>query len=65
MDYTLAKQRLTCQSFHCCDKYLRKQLKRREDLFWLVVSEVSVLGHLALVSTSVLRQNIMVGSQWH
>jgi hypothetical protein len=30
-----------------CDKYLRKQLKRRKDLFWLMVSEGSVHGWLA------------------
>jgi hypothetical protein len=28
-------------------KYLRKQFKRREDLFWLTFSEVSVYGQLA------------------
>jgi hypothetical protein len=30
-------------------KYLRKQLKRRKELFWLMVSKVSVYGQLALL----------------
>jgi hypothetical protein len=34
-------------AFHHCDKYVRDQLKRRKDLFWLTVSDFpAIVGWL-------------------
>jgi hypothetical protein len=38
---------LTSLFFCPCDKYLRKQLKRRKGLFCLMISEISVHGQFA------------------
>jgi hypothetical protein len=35
-------------SFCCCDQSLERTGQRKEDLFWLVVSEGSVHGYLTL-----------------
>jgi hypothetical protein len=51
-------------AFCCCDKIPEKINLRRKGWFWITVSEVSVCGHLALVSGPVRRLNIMVGSGW-
>jgi hypothetical protein len=50
--------RYVSQTFHCCDKISKKKNNlRRQDLFWLNVSEDSAWSHCFGVE---LRQNIMV-----
>lgn len=44
-----------------CDK---KILQERKGLFWFMVSEISIYGHLARCFGSVVRLNIVVMSMW-
>jgi hypothetical protein len=47
-------KQFTSLTFHWSDKYLKEQLKREQDVFYLIGSEVSVCGWLAPQQTGVL-----------